>query len=170
MKRIFRFIKRKWSWFLINKVYAGTKPKYFEKKRKLLLGLGYEIGEDAKIVGPIFCTGKFRIGNHCWIGKNFTVNGNGTVVIGDNCDIGPEVIFQTGGHEIGDACRRAGKGKIFNQFVGNGTWIGGRSTICNDTKIGNGCVVAGCACVCRDIEDNSLVGGVPARLIRKLKD
>ena len=96
------------------------------------------------------------------------INGNGTVFIGDNCDLGPEVTFQTGGHEIGDSKRRAATGKIFNQTVGDGVWIGGRSTICNDTKIGNGCVIAGCSCVIKDVPDNSLVGGVPAKVIRRL--
>jgi maltose O-acetyltransferase len=51
---------------------------------------------------------------------------------------------------------------------GNGTWIGGKSTILNNTHIGNGCVIAGCACVTKDVPDNTLVGGVPARIIKKL--
>ena len=41
-------------------------------------------------------------------------------------------------------------------------------TILNETKIGKSCVIAGCACVTKDVEDNSLVGGVPAKVIRKL--
>ena len=92
------------------------------------------------------------------------------MTIGDNCDIAPEVTFQTGGHAIGNCQRRAGKGKIFNQSVGDGTWIGGRVTILNETEIGKSCVIAGCACVIGDVPDNSLVGGVPARLIRVLDD
>ena len=153
--------------FLVNKIFVGT--KYFEKKRRLLNSIGYEIGEGTKVVGPIFCTGKLKVGNNCWIGKNFFVNGNGRVVIGDNCDIAPEVIFETGGHEIGPSERRAGKGKNFYQVVGNGTWIGGRVTILNDTKIGNSCVLAAGCCVVKDVEDNMLVGGVPARVIRSLE-
>lgn len=152
--------------FLVNKIYCGTRK--FEKKRKLLNKIGYSIGEGTKVVGPIRCTGKLIVGKNCWIGKNFLVNGNGTVIIGDNCDIAPEVTFQTGGHEIGDVSRRAGKGRIFNQKVGDGTWIGGRSTILNNSKIGKSCVIASCACVTKDIPDNSLVGGVPAKLIRHL--
>ena len=90
----------------------------YEKKRKLLISLGFEIGEQTKIVGPIFCAGELKVGKNCWIGKNFNVNGNGKVFIGDNCDIGPEVIFQTGGHAIGPAIRRAGAGDNYSQFVG----------------------------------------------------
>lgn len=161
-------IKRKWGFFCVNKLFAGT--KYFEKKRKILNSLGFQIGKNTKVVGPIECYGKLVVGDNCWIGKNFKVNGNGMVFIGNNCDIAPEVTFQTGGHKIGTAECRAGDGICFSQTVGDGTWIGGRVTVLNDTHIGNSCVIAGCACVTRDVENNSLVGGVPARLIRKLDD
>ena len=151
---------------MVNHIYAGTTK--FEKKRKLLNSIGFSIGENTKVVGPIEVTGTLVVGKNCWVGKNFKVNGNGTVTIGDNCDIAPEVTFQTGGHKIGDFQRRAGEGCVFHQSVGDGTWIGGRVTILNETKIGKSCVIAGCACVTKDVEDNSLVGGVPAKVIRKL--
>lgn len=163
-------IHRRWNLFLINHIFVGTKPCLFEIKRKLLNSIGYSIGEKTKIVGPIECSGIIRIGNNCWIGKNLKVNGNGTVVIGDNCDLGPEITFQTGGHVIGNATRRAGQGEIYHQVIQSGTWIGGRSTICNNTVVGKGCVVASCACVVHDVPDNTLVGGVPAKLIRRLDE
>ena len=65
-------------------------------KRKLLSGIGCQVGDGTTIVGPIECKGFISIGKNCWIGKNCKVNGNGTVQIGDNCNIGPEVTFQTG--------------------------------------------------------------------------
>lgn len=161
----------KWNMFLVNRIYAGdSKPRHFKKKRQLLLALGFEIGENTKIVGPVELHGKVSIGKNCWIGKNFRVNGIGSVIIGDNCDIAPEVTFQTGGHLIGTPERRAGEEQIFHQTVGSGTWIGGRSTILGNTSIGASCVIAGCACVTKDVPEGSLVGGVPARLIRKLDD
>ena len=168
LTRIVAYIKKRTAMYLINRVYCGTKK--FEKKRKLLNSVGFKIGEGTKVVGPIEVYGKLIIGKNCWIGKNFKVNGNGTATIGDNCDIGPEVTFQTGGHFIGSSERRAGKGCIFNQVIGDGCWIGGRVTILNNTTIGNSCVVAGCACVTKDVDDNSVVGGVPAKVIRKLDD
>ena len=164
-------IKRIWNIWRVNHIYAGdSKPKYFEKKRKLLIDAGIDIGEGTKVVGPIYPHGNLTIGKNCWIGKNLMVNGIGTVVIGDNCDIAPEVTFQTGGHLIGNSERRAGEGVIFNQTVGAGTWIGGRATIINNTNIGKSCVIAGCACVTHDVADNLLVGGVPARVIKQLND
>ena len=164
-----RGAKNKIAIYLVNRIFAGTKPKHFEIKRHLLNSVdGFNIGEGTRIVGPIECTGTLKIGRNCWVGKNLKVNGNGYVTIGDNCDIAPEVTFQTGGHEIGDSSRRGGRGIICSQKVGNGVWIGGRSTIIGNTTIGDSCVVAGCACVVHDVEPNVLVGGVPAKIIRRL--
>lgn len=164
----FRGLRIRWVNYCVNKRFAGTKPKYFEKKRALLNSIGHSIGVGSKIVGPVFCTGKLVVGENTWIGRNLTVNGNGTVFIGNNCDIAPDVAFQTGGHEIGDAQRRAGKGFNKDISVGNGCWIGARSSVLGGVKIEDSAVVAACACVCKDVEQNTLVGGVPARLIRKL--
>ncbi len=169
MYRVVNSIKRKICLFLVNKIFAGK--ECFDIKRNLLNQIReFEIGKGTKIVGPIECTGQLKIGQDCWIGKNLKINGNGKVTIGDCCDIAPEVTFQTGGHLIGTSIRRAGEGKIFNQTIGNGVWIGGRSTIIGNTTIGDGCVIAGCACVVNDLEENILVGGVPARVIRKLDE
>lgn len=163
-----RGVKRIWCLYLVNHIYAGTRN--FERKRRLLNSIGCSIGKNTKVVAPIEVSGTFIVGENCWVGKNLKVNGNGIVKIGDNCDIAPEVTFQTGGHTIGAPERRAGEGLVFSQSVGDGTWIGGRVTILGNTNVGASCVVAGCSCVIHDIEDNSLVGGVSAKLIRKLDD
>lgn len=52
--------------------------------------------------------------------------------------------------------------------IGNGCWIGVRSTILGGIKLGDGCVVAACACVTKKFGDDVLVGGVPAKEIKEL--
>lgn len=168
MKTIIKYLRERFVFYRVNVIYRGT--HFFERKRKLLNSIGFRIGRGTRIVGPIEVTGNLIVGNDCWIGKDFKVNGNGTVVIGNNCDIGPEVTFQTGGHVIGNKKRRAGDGMIFQQSVGDGCWICGGVTIFNNTKIGESCVIAGRACVVKDVDNNSLVGGVPAQLIRRLEE
>ncbi len=159
-------VKRIFVTFTVNHLLSGV--KFFNAKRKLLRSIGIEIGENTKIVGPIYNSASLHIGDNCWIGKNLILNGNGAVYIGNNCDIAPEVTFLTGGHEIGDETRRAGKGQKYTIHVGDGTWIGARSTLLGDISVGKSCMIAACACVTRDIEDNTLCGGVPAKMIRKL--
>lgn len=160
-------IKRVIVLFLVNHCLAGT--RCFNQKRYLLRSIGYDIGRGTKVVGPIFCTGKLVIGEECWIGRNFKVNGNGNVTIGSHCDIAPDVTFLTGGHKIGDAVRRAGKGKKYNIQVGNGVWIGSRCTLLGNISIGNSSVIAACTCVIKDVSENMLVGGVPARELKELR-
>lgn len=101
---------------------------------------------------PLACNMKRKLlrGIGCPVGDGTTIVGpiecKGTIAIGNNCWIGKN-------------CK----------VNGNGTWIGGRSTICNNSSVGNGCVVAACACVVHDVPDNTLVGGVPAKVIRSLE-
>lgn len=161
-----RSVKRRIAMFCVNYLFSGT--RYFSIKRRLLQAAGYEIGKDSKVVGPVFSTGSLSIGRNCWIGRNLMVHGNGSVEIGDNCDIAPDVTFLTGGHEIGGSQRRAGKGKSYKIHVGNGVWIGARSTIFSDVKIYDGSVIAACSCVQRDVFVDTLVAGVPARVVKEL--
>lgn len=165
-RSVFFKIKRRISLFLVNRVFVGT--KHFAAKRRLLRASGIAVGENTRIVGPLHCTGHLTIGDGCWIGRNFHVEGNGEVTIGNHCDIAPDVSFYTGSHEIGTTEHRAGPGLNFCQTVGDGTWICARVSICNDVTIGHGCVIAAAACVVSDVPDDTLVGGVPAREIRKL--
>ncbi len=169
-KRVYNKLKRKRALYIINKKYAGADPRYFEKKLKAMRKLGYVVGDNTKIVGPINITTQLEIGSNCWIGMNFQCNGNGKVVIGDNCDIAPNVIMVTGGHLIGGPERRAGEGVVNNIVVGNGCWIGTRVTIINSTTIGDGVVVAACSNVIKDVPSNTMVAGNPAIVKKELSN
>lgn len=166
----FRGFRIRWVNFCVNRLYEGTKAKNFEKKRKLLNSIGHSIGEGTKVVGPLYCSGTLIVGKNCWLGRNLTVNGNGTVFIGDRCDVAPDVVFQTGTHRVGDENRRAGEGLTQNITVGNGCWLGVRSTVLGGVTISDGSVVAACALVNKDVRENTLIGGVPAHEIRRLGD
>ena len=152
---------------MVNHVLNGT--RFFTAKRNLLCSIGYEIGENTKVIGPIYNTGTLCIGANCWIGCNLTVHGNGMVTIGDNCDIAPDVTFLTGGHRIGNHCRRAGEGEVYHIFIGNGVWVGGRTTILCNTNVGDGSVIAACSCVKKDVPADTMVAGVPAKVMKELE-
>lgn len=159
-------IKRRLVHLLVNHVFCGT--KYFALKRQLLLFAGYRIGEGTKIVGPFHCTGEFTTGKDCWIGRDLWIHGNGSVILGDRCDLGPGVMFLTGGHTIGGEDRRAGAGTTHTIRVEDGCWLGARTTLANSITLGRGSVLAACGCAVRDIPPNTLAGGVPASPIRSL--
>jgi maltose O-acetyltransferase len=154
--------------FLINTFLSST--HFFSIKRFLLKLCGYKIGVGTKIVGPIYIgrNAELSVGDYCWIGKKFTIHGHGKVCIGNKCDLAPEILLVTGSHEVGEKDRRAGNGISFSISIGNGCWIGVRSTIMGNISIGEGTIVGSCALVNKDIEENMLVGGIPARKLRQL--
>lgn len=161
-------LRRKLVYILVNRVYAGTNEKHWEKKRRLLNSIGHDIGEGTKIVGPVTLYGRLHTGRDVWLGTGFTIHGLGEVFIGNNCDIAPEVVCLTGGHQIGGSERRAGEGTTQNITVGDGCWVCARSTLVGGCSVGNGAVVAACACVVQDVDRNTMVGGVPAKTLKRL--
>lgn len=155
-----RDIRNVFNIWLVNHIFSGASQKWFNIKRYLLNHTeNFSIGENTKVVGPIYNSTKLQIGDNCWIGKNFYCNGSGVVKVGNNCDIAPEVIINTGGHIVGTSDRRAGTSIINNITIGDGCWLCARSTIVNNVNIGHGCIILPCACVIKDILSNSMVGG-----------
>ncbi len=152
--------------FIINCFLSGT--HFFGLKRKLLnLGTNSRIDDSSCIVGPLFFRGKLLCGEKCWINRNFSIEGNGIVSIGDNVHIGPNVTILTGTHEIGNHDCRAGKGVSGNVIIGSGSWICGSSVILPNIEIGSGVVVAAGSVVTKSIPNDFLVAGVPAQLKKK---
>ena len=165
------FIRRRWReiiLFLVNTFLKGT--RLFGMKRKLLNSCGIRIGENTKVVGPFKVSNcsEIYIGKDCWIGADFTIFGDGTVIIGDNCDFAPEVALLTGSHEIGNQDRRAGKGILFKIKIGNGCWLGARSSVVGNVEIGNMAVVGTGALVNKNVKSDMVVAGVPAKVIKEL--
>ena len=162
-------IKRKLILSLINSFLCGT--SCFKIKQSLLRKAGIVIGDGTKIVGP-FIVGNVSdivIGSNNWIGTDFKVYGNGTLVIGDNCDFGPNVSILTGSHKIGCHNHRAGEGLDLTVRIGNGCWIGAKSTLLGNVNINDGAIVAAGAVVTSDVLPDTLVGGVPSKIIKELE-
>ena len=115
-------------------------------------------------------------GKHIFIGDDFTGNFNLTILdirevyIGNHVMIGPNTLITTVGHPLSPKARRGYMAKAAPMRIGNDVWIGGNVTILPGVTIGNNVVVAAGAVVTKDVPDNSLVGGVPARLIREIEN
>jgi len=166
MKSIIRIITR----FIINHFLSCT--RFFSLKRLLLRISGVKVGKNTKIVGPIYFGNKIDIciGDYCWIGKNFSCDGNGKIVVGNNVNIAPNCVLNTGGHIIGDPSCRAGMGINNTIIIGDGTWICTHVVIVNNTEVGSGNVIAAGAVVTKKSKNDVLLAGVPAKEKKKLGD
>lgn len=168
-KSVVRRIRRVIFLFIFNLLLSRITKLWGLKRVVLRLGC-VSVGNTSRVCGPLIIGNavKLSIGEGTWVGQDFCVYGSGSCVIGSNCDIGPNVVILSGSHEIGGKDRRAGKGFHYNIEIGNGVWIGGKSTVFGNIKINDSSIVAAGSVVQRDVEKNTIVGGVPAKLIRDL--
>lgn len=149
------------------------KTRWFSAKRVLMNLLGFRVAQGAKICGGVrfYGRGSISIGVDTWIGLNcdFYTSTAAGVHIGSNCDIAPGVVFHTGTHAPGGAERRAGAGTSLQIIVGDGSWVGVRTTILAGADIGPGCIVAAGAIVRGGVyQGNHLMAGIPAHPVKNL--
>ncbi|MEI3843081.1 MULTISPECIES: acyltransferase [unclassified Microbacterium] len=124
------------------------------------------IGARTKILRGGELLGPIEIGVGVYINRDAYIRPNTT--IGDRVNIGPFVRLITDTHEIGSSSRRAGPGRFDSITIGDGVWIGAAVTVLGGVTIGAGAIVAAGAVVTADVPPNTMVGGVPARVIRSL--
>ena len=112
-------------------------------------------------------------GQNIHIGRNVFINAgcqfqdHGGVTLGDGTLVGHNVVFATLNHVL-DPARRA---EMIPApiVVGRNVWIGSNATILPGVTIGDGAGVAAGAVVTRAVEPRTIVGGVPARMIRRIE-
>lgn len=84
--------------------------------------------------------------------------------------IGPNTLITTVGHPLSPAKRRKHLGIAKPVTIGNDVWIGGNVTILPGVTIGNNVVIGAGAVVNRDIPDNSVAVGVPAKIVKPIEN
>lgn len=126
-----------------------------------------EIDDSTAIVSPFYCDCGCRmtIGKNVIINKGATILSPGKVEIEDNVLIGPEVKIATVDHDFYDRHNLLHFGKV---TIKENAWIGIGAIICPGVTIGKNAVVAAGAVVTKNVPDNVVVGGNPARFIKEL--
>ena len=123
------------------------------------------------IESPFHCDYGYNIevGTDFFANYNFIVLDVGKVKIGDSFMCGPNVQICTAGHPIHPDTRNSGYEYGIDITIGDNVWIGGSVCVMPGVTIGNNAVIGAGSVVTKDIPDNTLVGGVPAKKIRDLE-
>jgi len=130
------------------------------------------VGENPTVLPVFNCDN----GKNIHVGKNFLANYNVTILdiapvhIGDYVMIAPNTLITTVNHPMNPSGRRKHLGIAKPVTIGNDVWIGANVTILPGVTIGNNVVVAAGAVVTKEVPDNVLVGGVPARIIKEIEN
>lgn len=117
---------------------------------------------------------RFDYGFNTYVGENFYANFDCTILdvcevrIGDNCMLGPRVHIYTAAHPLDPVERNSGQEFGKPVTIGNNVWVGGGAIINSGVTNGDDVVIASGAIVTRDVPDRVVVGGNPARMIKRL--
>lgn len=128
--------------------------------------IGTSIDESTTVFTPFYT----NFGRFIQIGKNVFINhacsflDMGAITIEDDVLIGPKVNLITENHPLDPTDRRALITKPV--VVKRNAWIGAGATILPGVTVGRNSVVAAGAVVAADVPDNTVVGGVPAKIIK----
>lgn len=159
-KRVLAFLYGKSREYYYQRRYEVYKEHY-----NITSNFGFN-GTDIRLYG----NGSIELGNNSYIGSLSTIQADKTakVVIGKNCQISHNVrIYTTSTDPDQDFTKPKVKpSKIGDVIIGNGVWIGANVFINPSITIGDNSVIGANSVITKDIVANSIVGGVPAKLIR----
>lgn len=130
--------------------------------------IGKKVDDTFFLIPPFYSD----FGENIHIGKNVFVNhactfmDRGGITVEDNVLIGPKVNLITTNHPINPSERRATISQPI--VIKKGAWIGVGATILPGVTIGENSIVAAGAVVSKDVPDNTIVGGIPAKFIKSI--
>lgn len=130
---------------------------------------GKDVGEGVYFFPPFFtdCGKNLTIGKGVFFNSGVKLQDQGGLTIGDNTLLGHNVVVATLNHDQ-DPEKRASLSP-HPVHIGKNVWIGSNATILPGVTIGDGAIVAAGAVVNKNVEANTIVGGVPAKFIKKIK-
>ena len=110
------------------------------------------------------------IGDNVYFASGVWMNAMGGLTVENEVVLGPYVVISTGNHAFRDNSVRFGGTIMEPVRIGRGSWLAAHVIVRAGITIGSGVLVAGNASVSKDVPDNVIVGGVPAKIISERKD
>lgn len=132
--------------------------------------IGQPVDETFGLFPPFYtdCGKNIHIGKNVFINMGCKFQDQGGIFIGDGALIGHNVVLATLNHA--KSPRDRGSMTPAPIHIGKNAWIGSNATVLPGVTIGDGAIVAAGAVVSKDVPGNTIVGGVPARVIRQLSE
>jgi acetyltransferase-like isoleucine patch superfamily enzyme len=143
---------------IIGHVPSHGFRNFFYKISGIKMGKGSTFHMGARFYLPK----NIEIGEGTIVGDHAFLDGRASIKIGKQVDIASQVMIYNSEHDLSDPTFKAIEEPV---SIGDYVFIGPRAIIMPGVRIGNGSVVAGGAVVTKDVEENMIVGGVPAKII-----
>lgn len=112
------------------------------------------------------CGKNIRIGKRVFINSGCKFQDQGGITIGDDVLVGHNCVIATLNHVADPDCRADMTAAPV--VIGNKVWIGANVTILQGVTIGEGAIIAAGAVVNKDVEARTVVGGLPAKFIKRI--
>lgn len=152
--------------------FNNCHPDKADERIAILKKLIGKTGENLFMEGPIH----FDYGYNIELGEGFYANANciildvAPVKIGKNVFFGPNVALYTAGHPLHPDTRYLGWEYGIEITIGDNVWIGGSACVTPGVHIGNNVVIGAGSVVTKDIPDNCIAVGNPAKVLRAIND
>src|SRR5699024_3323716 len=152
------------------RLYNQTLETELDERSNLLKDLFGSTGERIVIEPSFHCD----YGSNIYVGDNFYANFDCIILdvcdvrIGKNCLLAPGVHIYTATHPLDPTERISGLEYGRPVTIGDNVWVGGRAVINPGVVIGDNAVIASGAVVTKDVPANVVVGGNPAKVIKKI--
>lgn len=130
--------------------------------------IGKPVDESFTFFPPFYtdCGKNITVGKHVFLNMGCKFQDQGGIFIGDETLIGHNVVLATLNHAMQPEDRATMIPAPIH--IGKRVWIGSNATILPGVTIGDGAVVGAGAVVTKDVPESTVVGGVPARVLRKI--
>lgn len=151
--------------WIVGFIPSHTVRKFFYFISGIKLGRGATFHMGARFFQP----NNIEIGEGTIVGDHAFFDGRAKIKIGRQVDIASQVMIYNSEHNLSDPTFKATEEPV---AIGDYVFIGPRAIIMPGVSIGNGAIVAGAAVVTKDVPENTVVGGIPAKIIgeRPLKN
>lgn len=140
-------------------------PEVREYLRKIT---GHEIPDDVRVFTPLHINygPGVTFGRDCFLNFGCTLLALGGITIGDGAFIGPHCVLATEYHPENPDDRHSLLTKPI--VIGRNAWLGANVTVLAGVSVGENAIVAAGSVVTKDVPANTVVAGIPARIMRAI--